>query len=157
GPASPRLGFVTAPSPNPSRAGVRFTYALESPGRARADVFDVRGRRVAVLVDHVLAAGTYQATWHGAGRAGAGFCSVRLRLQGFAGTRRLVIAPCSGGPTRATSATTPTPPPRSRDRRGTARGGCPHRRCSSPRPAAGRSGRTRARGRSRGGRSSRCR
>lgn len=93
GPAAPRLGFVIPPAPNPSRSDVRFIYALESPGRARAEVFDVGGRRVAVLVDRDLAAGTYSATWGGAGRSGVGIYYLRLRLPGFDQTRRVVVRP----------------------------------------------------------------
>ena len=45
--------------PNPARAAVRLTATLPSAAPARADVFDVLGRRVAVLHDGRLAAGTH--------------------------------------------------------------------------------------------------
>jgi plastocyanin len=89
-----RLGFTRDPAPNPTRSGVTFSYALADPGRVRAVVFDAGGRRVAVLADRVMPAGTHGAGWDGrtpAGLAGTGVYYIRLRLPGYDQSRRVVI------------------------------------------------------------------
>src|SRR5204863_2769250 len=49
-----RIGFTAPPSPNPSRAGFSFRFALRERGRARAEVFDAAGRVVATVIDRDL-------------------------------------------------------------------------------------------------------
>jgi hypothetical protein len=88
------LGFARDPAPNPTRSGVTFHYALRLPGRARAEVFDANGRRIVVLVDRDLPAGTFTGTWNGltpAGLADTGVYYIRLRLPGYDESRRVVI------------------------------------------------------------------
>ena len=88
------LGFTVGPSPNPTTAGITFRFALRTAGRARAEVFDLRGRRVAAIVDRDLAAGSFAGAWDGRSRGGLavpGTYYLRLRLPGFAETRRFVI------------------------------------------------------------------
>lgn len=88
-------GFVSGPTPNPSHGGVSFRFALSSPGHARAEVFDVRGRRVATVLDRAAPAGEIAAQWDGGTttgeRASAGVYYLRLSVPGFSGTRRIVI------------------------------------------------------------------
>jgi len=95
---SPRaaLGFTAEPAPNPTTAESRFGFALRQSGRVRAEVLDVRGRRVALILDRDLDAGPHLAAWDGRASTGthaaAGVYYLRLTLPGFAGTRRVVIA-----------------------------------------------------------------
>ncbi len=89
-----RLGFTRDPAPNPSSSGVRFEYALATPGHVLAEVFDPTGRRVTVLVDSVRPAGPASAAWDGRtsdGAAATGVFYVRLRLPGFDQSRRVVL------------------------------------------------------------------
>jgi plastocyanin len=89
-------GFVTDPAPVPSRGGVTFRFALATPGRVRAEVFDVRGRRVATALDRMSGAGTFDGAWDGRATGGARVASgvyyLRLEVPGGAATRRVVIA-----------------------------------------------------------------
>jgi plastocyanin len=89
------LGFVVAPSPNPTRGAMSFQFALRTPGRARAQVFDVHGRQVAVLVDRDFVPGVHTMTWDGrsssGARPGAGLYYVRLQLPGYEAARRIVL------------------------------------------------------------------
>ncbi len=68
---------------NPSRAGLEAGFALDRAAHVELSVFDVQGRRVAVLLDEELGAGAHRARWDGgtsAGRsAAAGVYMVRLR------------------------------------------------------------------------------
>jgi len=89
------IGFTRAPSPNPTRHGVDFEFALRSSGHARIDVFDLRGARVTTIIDRVLEPGTYSGRWDGTnsdGRAvGAGTYWVRMTVPGAAQSRRVVV------------------------------------------------------------------
>lgn len=93
-PASRTLGFTRDPAPNPTRSGLTFQFAMRQSGRARAEVFDAGGRRVAVLVDQVLPAGSHSASWDGqtpSGIADTGVYFVRLRLPGYDQSRTVVL------------------------------------------------------------------
>lgn len=89
------LGFTSGPSPRPSRAGVSFGFALGSPGRVRAEIFDAGGRRVATVLDRDYAARTYTGAGNGRCDAGAaasaGMYFLRLRLPGYDGSRAVVL------------------------------------------------------------------
>ena len=58
---------LAAPSlraaPNPFNPSTRLTLTLPASGAVRAAIYDVAGRRVALLHDGVLAAGTYSFDW----------------------------------------------------------------------------------------------
>jgi len=88
-------GFVSDPAPVPSRGGVTFRFAVTRAGHVRADVFDVRGRRVAVALDRETGAGTFDGAWDGRMRSGervaSGVYYLRLTLPGMAESRRVVI------------------------------------------------------------------
>lgn len=89
-----RVGFARDPAPNPTRIGVSFAYSLPEPGLVRAEVFDAGGRRVAVLVDGEVPAGTHTAAWDGRTRSGladTGVYYIRLRLPGYDQSRSVVL------------------------------------------------------------------
>jgi plastocyanin len=91
----PRIGFVTTPSPNPTRAGVSFRFALAKPGHVRIDVFDLAGRRIATPQDGNLGAGTFAAAWDGQAldgrRVSPGVYAIRLSVPGGSETRRVAV------------------------------------------------------------------
>jgi hypothetical protein len=93
---SPSIGAWRAVRPNPFQSNAMLEYALAQSGHATLEVFDVRGMRVATLVDKKLATGEHVAEWNGRdndGRAqpsGVYFC--RLSVNGSpVGTRRIVL------------------------------------------------------------------
>jgi len=51
--------------PNPARRGATIAFSLVAPARARLEVHDVAGRRVAVLLDEMQAAGAHEIVWTG--------------------------------------------------------------------------------------------
>jgi hypothetical protein len=97
--AAARVGASDVPSalaveavvPNPGADRVRVVYALPEAGAARVEVFDVRGRRVAVLADGTRSAGTHEATLD-ASALGAGVYVVRVVAGGAQAERQLTIA-----------------------------------------------------------------
>jgi FlgD Ig-like domain len=96
-PAVPRELALTAASPNPSHGLAKLAFTLPLRTSVDLSIFDVSGRRVAVLADGPADAGEHAATWDGrdaAGRsAGAGVYFVRLVTPGRVLTRKLVRMP----------------------------------------------------------------
>jgi plastocyanin len=94
--SSASVGFTRDPSPNPSTGGVSFAFTLRQPGRARVEVFDAAGRRVAAPLDANLPAGSHEGAWDGRRSNGTrsvpGVYYLRLRLPGYAATRTISLA-----------------------------------------------------------------
>ena len=66
------LRFSVAPAtPNPTTGGVALPFELPRRTRVHVVVYDVRGTRVATLIDADLGAGDHTARWNGRGRGGA--------------------------------------------------------------------------------------
>jgi len=66
--------FYGAVGPNPFNPALTIRYGLVQAGKVEIAVFDIRGRRVARVVDRVMPAGQHTARWDGkdaAGRAAA--------------------------------------------------------------------------------------
>jgi flagellar hook assembly protein FlgD len=64
-------GFVLDQNyPNPFNPSTTIGYRLAEAGLVRLKVYDVLGREVATLADHVVPAGDYTGTWDG--RNGSG-------------------------------------------------------------------------------------
>jgi hypothetical protein len=93
----PRVTRISAPYPNPTSgpATIALEVSGERVGRYRAEVFDVAGRSVAVLVDKVVDAGRYDVRWsghvNGGGFAAPGVYFVRVTGPGFHRNSRLVV------------------------------------------------------------------
>jgi hypothetical protein len=84
-----------AAAPNPFNPSVGLSAEVAGAGPARLEILDVRGRRVRVLMDATLEAGTHHWHWDGrddSGRAAPGG-SYLARLQGAGGgaTAKLVL------------------------------------------------------------------
>lgn len=75
--------------PNPFNPSTMLAFDLPQPGRATLEVFDVTGRRVAVLFDEERPAGRHTVVWDAAGCASGVYIS-RLTAAGQVRTRRLV-------------------------------------------------------------------
>jgi len=75
--------------PNPFNPSTLIRYELPEDGHWRVEVFDVRGRRVASLVDGWQAAGRYAQSWDGRNTRGEllGSGLYLLRVSGPAGSR----------------------------------------------------------------------
>jgi hypothetical protein len=92
-PAADRLALSAAPNPfNPS---VTFTYRLPTAGDAELTIFDMRGRRVATLVDGPVGDDERTATWHGRDDSGrevpAGTYIGRLTAAGLTREERVTL------------------------------------------------------------------
>ncbi|MEP0545293.1 MAG: Ig-like domain-containing protein [Rhodothermales bacterium] len=89
------VAFALAPAyPNPFAGTTTLAYELPEPADVTLDVFDLLGRRVAVLADGVQEAGRYTARWDGtvAGAPAAnGVYVYRLRAGGFTASHKMVL------------------------------------------------------------------
>jgi Tol biopolymer transport system component len=83
--------------PNPFRDRATLAFDLPRAARARLEVFDPQGRRVALLVDSPLPAGRHAATWRARGggarptRAGIYLC--RLTAGPLTAERKILLLP----------------------------------------------------------------
>jgi hypothetical protein len=81
--------------PNPFNPTTKIRFNLSSRSRVEIAIFDIAGRRVAVLVDTGLEAGSYEAVWTGrtssGGRAASGVYFCRLKAGDTAETRKIVL------------------------------------------------------------------
>ena len=87
GPAAARVTFAGgSPNPFPRSGSTLLRFTLPRATKARLEVFDAAGRRVATLVDGALPAGPGAALWNGrdaSGRAaGPGVYFYRLSAEG---------------------------------------------------------------------------
>ncbi len=90
GPAGPLAFGLDAAYPNPARDAATVVYTLAVPGRVRLEVYDVLGRRVAVLADGRLPAGAHRAVLDGAGLP-SGTYLVRLTAGAETATQKLLL------------------------------------------------------------------
>lgn len=80
------------PAPNPFNPATEVALTLGTAGAAQLAVFDVRGRRVAVLHDGPLPAGRHAFRWE-PGSAAAGVYLLQARVGGRTQTRRALYLP----------------------------------------------------------------
>jgi uncharacterized repeat protein (TIGR01451 family) len=86
----PTLYALMPATPNPfgRRATIRFD--LPAPGRVDLRVYSAAGREVAVLVDGPRSIGRHTETWE-PGDAASGVYFIRLRVDDFSATRKVVL------------------------------------------------------------------
>jgi len=94
--APPPTAFrLHANRPNPFNPVTVIRFDMPRPGRARLSVYDVRGRRVAVLAEGRYDAGAFEARWTGldsSGRAVAsGIYFALFEAEDFRATRKMVL------------------------------------------------------------------
>jgi hypothetical protein len=77
-------------SPNPFNPVTRIPYVLPKQGHARLVVYNVKGQRVATLVDGVMSSGEHIVTWNAKG-VSSGVYFYRLMVGDFSATRRMVL------------------------------------------------------------------
>jgi hypothetical protein len=94
-PVSPRRTALRQNVPNPFNPSTRIPFAISQAGRVTLAVYDVRGRRVATLVDRDLPAGEHRVDWQGKDDAGhdiaSGVYFYRLDAPGAAHAARKMV------------------------------------------------------------------
>ncbi|NBC84954.1 MAG: choice-of-anchor D domain-containing protein, partial [Bacteroidetes bacterium] len=80
--------------PNPFSDATTIDYQLKKEAHVRMEVFDLLGRRVAVLVDERKSAGPHTLTWQaqtGRSRLASGVYFLRMRAGDFTATRKMTL------------------------------------------------------------------
>lgn len=81
--------------PNPFNAGTTVSYALPSPAAVEIALYDVSGRRVALIARGTRGAGAHEEPWDGTGEGGgrvpSGVYFLHLRSAAGEATRKIVI------------------------------------------------------------------
>ncbi|MDP6824476.1 MAG: CotH kinase family protein [Dehalococcoidia bacterium] len=88
-PAIPEFQFK-APYPNPFNPATLLRFHLPERGSVRIEIFDIRGRSVALLHDGILRAGWHEITWQPE-RLGSGVYPARLSFGGKQLSRKLIL------------------------------------------------------------------
>ena len=66
GPPTSPVPFVLSPNyPNPFNPNTTIPFSVDRPQRVKVSMYDLTGRRLAVLVDQVFGAGSHAAHWDG--------------------------------------------------------------------------------------------
>ncbi|MFW5972966.1 MAG: S8 family serine peptidase [Bacteroidota bacterium] len=86
-PAEPLL---TPAYPNPFTSSTHLEFVLPQAGKVVLEVYDLLGRRVALIVDDVVAAGSHTHRWT-PGDLPSGMYMARLRTDGHVASQRLVF------------------------------------------------------------------
>jgi len=76
--------------PNPFNPTTNIKFTLPAASPVRLEVFDVIGRRVAVLLDQVLEAGEHEVQWD-ASEAASGVYVYRLTVSDFVDTKKMLL------------------------------------------------------------------
>jgi len=76
--------------PNPFNPTTTVPFALAADGRVRLEVFDITGRRLAVLLDEFRQAGFYEVSWN-AGQVASGIYIYRMITPEGSFTRKMTL------------------------------------------------------------------
>ena len=76
--------------PNPFNPSTTIEYYVPKQSRVKIAVYDILGREVAILVDEMKNAGSYQASWD-ASRYASGVYFCRLQTESYSSVRKLLL------------------------------------------------------------------
>jgi len=97
GDALPTAFSLAQNQPNPFSQSTEISFALPVPSTVTLEIFDLAGRRVAVLADQTFIAGFHKAPWNRAGRDGSvvppGVYLYRIRAGRFVEQKKMVLLP----------------------------------------------------------------
>ncbi len=82
--------------PNPFSHAARIRFELPHASKVRLEIFDLQGRRVAVLADGLYTPGAHACEWDGRSggwKARPGVYLCRLQAGSFQAQRKLVLVP----------------------------------------------------------------
>lgn len=81
--------------PNPFNPETQIGYTVARPGRVTIEVFDLLGRRVAILLDQEQQAGKHLVSWNGNDSGGSAVASgvyfYRMQTDGFSDVKKMLL------------------------------------------------------------------
>ncbi|MCD4827912.1 MAG: right-handed parallel beta-helix repeat-containing protein [Candidatus Cloacimonetes bacterium] len=87
---APAFVFSLSSRPNPFNPSTTINYSLPADGHVEVSIFNVRGQKVATLVDERLQAGEHAITWEAGGFA-SGIYLCRMQTAGSVITHKLLL------------------------------------------------------------------
>ena len=94
-PVMPPSPFLSQNYPNPFNPATTFRFELPEAGNVCIAVYDVAGRRIAVVADRYFLAGGSEVVWNGKGEDGGELASgvyfARMTFNGHTSVRKLVL------------------------------------------------------------------
>ncbi len=78
------------PYPNPFNASTALSFKLQAASNIKLAIYDIAGRKVALLAEGYYPAGTHQAVWD-ASKVASGVYFARLEGGGLEKTRKLLL------------------------------------------------------------------
>ena len=82
--------YLSPNFPNPFNASTTIQFGLPMPGAVDMTVWDIRGRRVAILASVTYSAGRYEVIWD-ASNVAAGIYLVRITSNDFVAVRKMIL------------------------------------------------------------------
>ena len=116
--------FLAQPLPNPMRNQGEVAFSLPAPGKARLAVYDALGRKIKVLLDEEVKAGSHRVRWDASDNQGrplpSGVYFLRLEVGKTALTRKVVVIrrPKTNSPFSSLKSTVHSPLFSQREKRG---------------------------------------
>ena len=93
--AAPAPALTLGSRPNPFNPATTINYSVPQPGHVRLSVYNIRGQRVATLVNDHLTAGEHSVQWRGVDDSGrpvaGGVYLCRLSVGKQKETRKLLL------------------------------------------------------------------
>jgi hypothetical protein len=93
--APPAATRISSIYPNPFNPSTRIAFEVRERARVELAIYDVSGRKIAVLTDRDMEAGKYEISWHGRTSGGAvaasGVYFCKLRAGNLVETKKLVL------------------------------------------------------------------
>lgn len=81
--------------PNPFNPSTTISYSIQTPGKVRLDVFNVKGQHVSTLLDAEQAGGEHELVWNGiddsGSSLGSGIYLLRMQAGDFSSTRKMML------------------------------------------------------------------
>jgi flagellar hook assembly protein FlgD len=81
--------------PNPFNPATKIRFSLPASSHVKLDVYDIKGRKVATLVDGYRAAGNHTVIWEGRDSAGnlvaSGIYFYRIEAGDLTGTKKMLL------------------------------------------------------------------
>ena len=81
---------ISAAYPNPFNPTTNISYSLEEYGKVMISVYDIKGRKVATLIDKYQDLGSYEITWD-ASMFSSGVYLLQMTCENFVSTQKLML------------------------------------------------------------------
>jgi hypothetical protein len=87
---APSVTRMTSIYPNPFNPQTTIGYELSQPGNVRLEVFNIKGQKIASLLNNVQQAGEYKYTWNATEEV-SGVYFLRFQTDGHSETRKVIL------------------------------------------------------------------